>query len=288
MLAFVGSPESNSQSKTHSFFDVDETSTHRALVTNALEQICPERRLSRDAGGNATGCSECPRQTTEHDAKDLNWTLSRAFTGHFTSVGENNFVLSGLGCEDHNANFGGTFIFTVRGSALKLLDYRSGLITETCHKFRAPGSPDMLVCTREWGAQVRLWSYVYLVKFRQDGESEVQHIFEVLDVSRQPCGIDFYDDSDTTVQKAEINSLSLGDSGGKRPALVITARVGEKNPSDEERRVCQQEQKPIPLTLKTYRLEFTFEDGGFRPSSESKDALKLFPNPDSDENPWLP
>jgi hypothetical protein len=288
ILASVGSPDCHGQSKLHSFFDSDETSTHRALVTNALQQICPEGQLSRDPQGNARGCSECPLQTTEHDAKGLDWTLSRAFTGHFTSVDEENIVLSGVGCEPHSANFGGTFIFAVNGPALKLLEYSSGLITETCHKFRVPNSPDMLVCTHNWGAQVTLWSYVYLVKFRQDGRSDVQHIFEVLDMSQQPCGIDFYDDSETTVQKAEITSLSLANSGEKRPALVITARLGEKTPNNEERRACQQEQKAIPLTLKSYQLEFTFEDGVFRPSPESKKSLKLFPNPESDENPWLP
>jgi len=274
------------QSKMDAFFDPDEVSTHRILVADALKQICPRGLLSFDTHGNATGCHYCPPQATEHDADDLSWDLKRTFAGHFTSPDEENIVLTGRGCESHSANFGGTFVFAVNGSVPQLLHYESALITERCHKFRVAKSMDMLVCVDDWGAQVTLWSYVYLVKFHQNGQSNVQHIFETVDKSRQACGIDFFDGRNTSVQKSGITALEFAEPRDKSlTTLAITATLGEKSPTDEERRACQQG-KPVPLTLNTYRMTFLFDGNIFRPARESEKMLELFPKAESAEHSY--
>jgi hypothetical protein len=287
LLLLADSPLCLSQKKLPTFFGPDETDPQQALLVEALKLICPQGELLRDAHGIVAGCSHCPRQTTEWDADTLVWKLKRVFTGHFSSASEENIVLSGRGCEPHAANFGGTFVFTVRDSVVKLLHYNPALITERCHKFQAQNLPDMMVCTDDWGAQVTLWSFVYLVRFDRLGESNVSHIFEIIDESRQPCGIDFFDDSPTTVQKSEITALQIGKSKDGAPTLQITATLGEKNPTEEERKACQQG-KPIPLTLKTYRLDFVFKDGTFQPSLETVSHLKLFPKPETRDGAFSP
>jgi hypothetical protein len=147
--------------------------------------------------------------------------------------------------------------------------------------------PDMMVCTDDWGAQVTLWSYVYQVGFGQHGEGKVSHIFEVIDKSRQTCGIDFYDDSPTTVQKSQIMALEVGNAKDGAPNLSITATLGERNPSEEERKACQQG-KPIPLALNSYRLKFNFNRGTFQPSAATVSRLKLFPKAETRDGAHSP
>jgi len=286
-VLLADSPFSLSQDKLASFFEPDETNAHKAFVVGALKVVCPQGELSQDEQGNVAGCRHCPRATTEWDADTLNWDLKRAFTGHFTSAKEENIVLSGRGCEPHSLNFGGTFVFAVKDSAVSLLHYDRALITERCHKFQVQSQPDMLICTDDWGAQVTLWSYVYSVAFGRLGESKVNHIFEVIDKSRQPCGIDFYDDTPTTVQKSQITALEVGNPVEGAPTLFITATLGERNPTEEERKACQQG-KPIPLALNSYRLKFIFNGGTFRPSLETESHLKFFPKAESQDEAHSP
>ncbi len=123
------------------------------------------------------------------------------------------------------------------------------------------------------------------MKFHQNGRSDVEHIFETVDKSRQTCGIDFFDGSDTSVQKSGITALEFVEPREKSPTLVITATLGEKNPTDEERRACQQG-KPVPLTLNSSRMKFFFDGGIFRPASESEKTLELFPKAESTEDSY--
>jgi hypothetical protein len=286
-LLFVCSPICFSQDKLASFFDPDETTALAPEVTDALKLICPQGDISRDQQGRITGCRHCPRQTTEWDAEDLDWDLKRTFNGHFTARNENNLILSGRGCEPHSGNFGGTFVFAVTDSVVRLLRYDKAVITERCRRLTVMTAPDILVCTDDWGAQVTLWSYVYAVEFRPDGKSIVKHIFGTIDKSQQKCGIDFFDDSPTSVQESHITALDVSNSKGRPSNLFITASIGEKTPTDVERKACQQG-TPIPLRINSYRLDFFFDGSTFRPSEKSNATLKLFPKGESPEESYSP
>jgi hypothetical protein len=275
------------QDKLVSFFDPDETNQRESQVIEALKLICPESHVLRDQQGSVAGCQYCPRETGFADEKTLDWDLKRAFTGHFTSASEENIVLSGRGCESHSENFGGTFIFAVQDSVVRLLHYDEALITETCHKFDVRGAPDMLVCMDDWGAQVRLFSYLYQVEFDEDGGSKVTHIFETVDLSRQKCGLDFYDGRPTFIQESHITELNLTNRKGRPLTLSATASLGNKNPTEKERKACEQGE-PILLPLNLYQLVFLFNGSTFRPTPKSRETLKLFPKPELPKDSYSP
>lgn len=289
-LLLTDPPSCPGQDQPTSFFGPDETGTQKALVVQALKLVCPQGELLQDDKGNPAGCRHCPDDTTDSnlDADTLKWDLTQAFTGHFTSAQEENLVLSGRGCEPHASNTGGTFVFAVKDSVVSLLDYNRALITEGCHRFQLQNLPDMLVCTDDWGRQDWSWSYVYSVRFDRVGESKVRHIFEVIDRSKQHCGMNFFDDSPTTVEKSEITALEAGHSEDGAPTLLITATLGERNPTPEERKACDEEGKPIPLALNTYHLKFIFNGGVFQPTSDTADLLKLFPKPETPDQAYSP
>jgi hypothetical protein len=279
-------PTCNAQDKLNSFFDPDESIAHKAVVVGALKQICPRGQLSFDKQDNPSGCRDCPHETTEWDAEETGaqgWDLQRAFMGHFASAGEEDLVLSGRGCEAHMANYGGSFIFAVTGSVPRLLRYNGALITEKCHKFRFQSSPDMLVCTDNWGSMGVVDSYVYAVKFGRDGESKVDRIFATVDKSRDnACGISFADDKPTSVEESQITAMKLLNPTGNRTSLSNTATFGERNPTSEEREACRYGAKPIPLEIDSFRMEFFLKGSTFRPSKDTKQTLKLFPKPEWD------
>jgi len=120
-IAFVFllcSVSATGQDKLAAFFDPDETNTRATELVDALKEICPQGEIARNGRGYVAGCVHCPRQTAEGDSEDLNWELKRTFSGHFTSAREDNIVITGRGCEPHSSNFGGTFVFTVKGTAV--------------------------------------------------------------------------------------------------------------------------------------------------------------------------
>jgi hypothetical protein len=121
VLSLAGSPVCLSQDKLASFFDPDEANAQKALVVEALKLVCPQTELLFSDQGNVAGCRHCPRQTTEWEADNLEWNLNRVFTGHFTSTQDENLVLTGRGCEPHSENLGGTFVFAVKDSIVRLL-----------------------------------------------------------------------------------------------------------------------------------------------------------------------
>lgn len=270
--------------KGTAFFDPDEAVAYHAQVIEALKLICPAGAVA----GNGAGCHGCPKQTAfndNDDDQDVTWSLRRVFTGHFTSTTGENLIMSGIGCESHSANFGGSFIFAIDGPAIKLLRYDEALITEQCHKFEVPGAPDMLVCTDDWGAQVTLWSYVYQVAFDEDGDGDVHRIFETIDLSRQHCGIDFFTDKPTFIQESHLIGLKMEKSPTGLPVLFVTANFGRRFPTAEERKACERG-APIQLALPTYRLKFVLHGNTLRPSEPTKTSLKAFPKPEPPEGSY--
>jgi hypothetical protein len=139
----------------------------------------------------------------------------------------------------------------------------------------------------DWGAQVYLWSYVYQVGFDDDGDSEVTHIFETIDLSRQKCGIDSYNDRPTFIQESHITDLSLAKANGGPPTLYVTATLGKKTPTEKERKACE-EGVPIPLALKPYRLVFLLNGSAIIPTLKTEETLKIFPKPESPEDSHSP
>jgi hypothetical protein len=281
------SPICRGQDKLAAFFDPDETNEHQTEVAEALELVCPDGQMLRNQQEIVAGCRDCPRGTAEQDSESLDWKLRRVFTGHFTSVNEENIVLTGLGCEPHSKNFGGTFVFAVEHSGVRLLHYDEGLTTERCRKFQVRNARDMLVCMDDWGAQVTLWSYVYQVEFDENGHSKVTHIFEMIDLSRQKCGIDFFDGTPTFIQESHVTDLSLTNPIEGPLTLSVTATLGKKNPTEKERKACEQGE-PISLPLSSYKLEFVFNGSTFEPMPKSKETLKLFPKPESPKDSYSP
>jgi hypothetical protein len=281
------SPICRGQDKLDAFFDPDEANAHRNEVAEALKLICPDGLMLKNQQGIVTGCQECPQGTAEQNSEGLSWDLRRVFTGHFTSANEENILLSGVGCESHSNNFGGTFMFAIEHSRVRLLHYDEGLTTERCRKFQVRNAPDMLVCVNDWGAQVTLWSYIHQVKFDDNGESEVTHIFETIDLSLQKCGINFYDDTPTFIQQSHITGMSLTNPVGEPLTLSVTATFGKKNPTEKERKACEQGE-PISLPLTSYKLKFMFNGSTFEPLSESKETLKLFPKSESPKSSYSP
>ena len=168
----------------------------------------------------------------------------------------------------------------LRGSVPELLTYRKGLITERCRKFPVPKSADELLCMDQWGAQVTLWSYLYTVRFGKDGHSEMGYVFETIGMSRQACGINFFDESKTSVERSEISGLEFGSTNKSAPLLEVVAVLGERYPTEEERKACQRG-KPVPLSVKTYQLHFLFDGDRFRATRETEDKLRQFPKPGS-------
>jgi hypothetical protein len=278
---FVLTPASHGQDKLAGFFDPDEAKVRQVEVVEALKLICPKGAIS----GNGSGCRDCPKQTSFNDELGLSWDVKRVFTGHFTSVEGENLILSGRGCEPHSENFGGSFVFDMKGRSVRLLRYDEALITEKCHKFAVRDAPDMLICTDDWGAQVTLWSYVYQVAFDEDGQSDVHRIFGTIDLSPQHCGIDFFTDKPTFIQESHLTGLEMEKSPTGLPVLVVTANFGKRFPTAEERKACEQG-APIALALPTYRLEFLFDGKTFRPSEATKDSMKAFPKPESPEDSY--
>jgi len=288
-VAFLAlAPASRGQNRLAEFFDPDEAEARQLEVVEALKLVCPDGAITTDQQGKVSGCRSCPKQTSFNgDDPDVSWHLKRAFTGHFTSTTAENLILSGRGCEPHSENTGGSFVFVMDGSTVKLLHYDEALITERCHRFEVRGAPDMLVCTDDWGAQVTLWLYVYQAAFDEDGDSDVHRIFETVDLSRQHCGIDFFTDQATFIQESHLTGLNIEESREGLPVLFVTANFGKRYPTDEERKACQQG-TPIPLALRIYRLEFVFDGKTFRPSEATKASLKAFPKPETPANSYAP
>jgi len=286
-VAFLAlAPASRGQDRLAEFFDPDEAKSRQLEVVEALKLVCPDGAITTDQQGKASGCRSCPKQTSFNgDDPDLSWDVKRAFTGHFTSTTAEDLILSGRGCEPHSENTGGSFVFVIDGSAVKLLRYDEALIAERCRKFVVRDGPDMLVCTDDWGAQVTLWSYVYQVAFDGDGDSDVHRIFETIDLSRQHYGIDFFTEKPTFIQESHLIGLKMEKSPTGFLLLVVTADFGKRFPTAEERKACEQG-TPIPLALPTYRLKFVLHGNTFRPAEPTKALLKAFPKPEPPEDSY--
>ena len=101
------------------------------------------------------GCGEyCPSFTGFGEFGDnFEWYIEKIIRGHFLSAGSDDAVLSMAGCEPHSANFGGTILLSRKSGAWKMLWYKAGVDTSTCHKLRLKDGRDILLCLGEAGGQ---------------------------------------------------------------------------------------------------------------------------------------
>ena len=128
------------------------------------------------------------------------WELRNTLTGHFTSAQDNELIVGGFNCDSHANNFGGSFIFSLKTGKPRLLKYDSGLITDSCHKFRYADGREFLVCRGGWTGQGENDATVFLTRFDTTGKNADTVIFTTSDATAN-CGDDSSDESSVVRNK---------------------------------------------------------------------------------------
>ncbi|MFQ5816823.1 MAG: hypothetical protein ACE5H2_02555 [Terriglobia bacterium] len=265
-------------------YDDSTTETGAAAVAEAMAAICPQSELTRAEDGTVTGCRVCLPGMDFENERGFEWELRRATFGHFTAASADNLILSGIGCESHSSNFGGSLLFVLQSGKPQLMTYHKALITENCQKLRLQDGRDFLVCEHEWGGQGWAWSFVWSVVFHHPGNSEISALFTTED-SLKTCGEDPEGDSRHPVQHSTIQSIRFPDLNGDGLAdMSIRATLGKKLLTETERQACVRavnalEPPPVRIPTKEYQIDFLFDGKQFHVAPASKNVIALFPTP---------
>ncbi len=243
---------------------------NQADVEAAVALLCKPADTIRSQNGNASGCKACPKGTDFFGQKMGEWELRNALAGHFTSAVDNELIVSGFNCDSHANNFGGSFIFSLKTGKPQLLKYDSGLITDTCHKFRYADGREFLACRGGWSGQGENDSSVFLTRFDAAGKNADDVTFRTFD-STATCG----DDSTVKVPSSGIKNIEFSSKdSGELSGMTITATIGQVTCGEVNAERALGKEMP---SVKTYELHYIFNGRQFGITPESEAALKLFP-----------
>jgi len=130
-----------------------------------LDLICP-------ADAQATGCSNCPEETSYpgHPA----WKLDTITFGHFLGAKSEDALSGGSGCESHANGLLGTYLFTKDQAFWRKVWYDPRENTDDCKKLAASDSRDLLVCSAQDMHQGLGDSFLYLLDPGQDPDWKPQ------------------------------------------------------------------------------------------------------------------
>jgi hypothetical protein len=243
---------------------------NQADVEAAVALLCKPADMIRSKNGNASGCKACPEGTDFFGQNMGEWELRNTLVGHFTSAEDNELIVSGFNCDSHANNFGGSFIFSLNTGKPRLLRYNSGLITDTCHKFRYADGREFLVCRGGWSGQGENDASVFLTRFDAAAKNVDDMIFRTFDATAT-CG----DDSTVKIPSSGIKNIEFSSKdSGELTGMTITATFGQVTCGEVNAKRAPG--KEIP-SVKTYELNYIFDGRQFGITPESKAALKVFP-----------
>jgi hypothetical protein len=235
-------------------------------VEAAVGLLCKAKDLTRSKTGEVSGCRVCPEGTDFRGDKASQWELRSATEGHFTAAGEDNFLLSGSGCDSHAMNFGGSFVFSKTAGAMRKIRYDQGLITDRCHAFGYPDGRDFLVCRGGWGGQGENDENVFMAGFAASGKETVRYLLSTTDTTGS-CG----EDGSVRVQASRITGIEFQPKdSGAITGLTITATLGSVSCGQAMRRT-----KAAP-NVKSYSIAFVFNGQRFEVTPESRAAYLRF------------
>ena len=239
-------------------------------VEAAVSLLCKPTDIIRSQNGNASGCKSCPQGTDFFGQNMGEWELRNTIAGHFTSAEDNELIVSGFNCDSHANNFGGSFIFSLKTGKPRLLRYDSGLITDTCHKFRYADGREFLACRGGWSGQGENDASVFLTRFDATAKNGDDMTFRTFDATAT-CG----DDSAVKVPSSGIKNIEFSSKdSGELTGMTITATFGQVTCGEVNAKRAPGKEMP---SVKTYELHYTFNGRQFVITPESEAALKVFP-----------
>jgi len=244
-----------------------------AGAAEMLQAVCPGNVMA----GKGISCKgACPEETgfagtTEPDG----WWVSAVTRGHFLSATSDDAALAMAGCEPHAANFGGTVLLTRQGGRWTKRWYKSGVMTDECHKVAAPDGHDLLVCTGGWTGQgINAMSLFLMDLHAKDPSQEADYFFRAEDSMGACGGMDSANPEpvvSASLDKVEFLSRKI--SG--LPVISVTASYGKKPMKAGDWQACMDGKMAAPAE-KTYQIEYQFDGNVYKPAAASAAAAKLF------------
>jgi hypothetical protein len=269
-LSLSTSPACRSQGRAAQPANTTAPAANQADVEAAVALLCKPADIIRSQNGNASGCKSCPQGTDFFGQNMGEWELRNALAGHFTSAVDNELIVSGFNCDSHANNFGGSFIFSLKTGKPQLLKYDSGLLTDTCHKFRYADGREFLACRGGWSGQGENDASVFRTRFDAAGKNTDDVTFRTFD-STATCGDDFtVKVLSSGIKNIEFSSKDSGELAG----MTITATFGQVTCGEVNAKRAPGKEMP---SVKTYELHYTFNGRQFVITPESKAALEVFP-----------
>jgi hypothetical protein len=269
-LSLSTSPACRSQGRAAQPANTTAPAANQADVEAAVALLCKPADIIRSQNGNASGCKSCPQGTDFFGQNMGEWELRNALAGHFTSAVDNELIVSGFNCDSHANNFGGSFIFSLKTGKPQLLKYDSGLLTDTCHKFRYADGREFLACRGGWSGQGENDASVFRTRFDAAGKNTDDVTFRTFD-STATCGDDFT----VKVLSSGIKNIEFSSKdSGELTGMTITATFGQVTCGEVNAKRAPGKEMP---SVKTYELHYTFNGRQFVITPESKAALEVFP-----------
>jgi hypothetical protein len=251
-------------------------------VGTVSKQTAAEILVAACEGGKVDGdsCSKCP------NSDDGPWAISSVITGHFSSAGSEEVIVSSDSCYPQYPGIGIQVLLGKRnGKWIKLEDSMSS--RDACTRRKMPSGREFLIC-ESWG-------------YHRDGE--VSHSLSTAMVEDDKlAGRELFRASDTTAQcwEGTAENAEIKDVVFHGLDISITATAGFFQMNGRRLEQCRAafadavqttgkgvKQYPQPPAVKTYKIQYLFDGKGYTLTPASRAAAALF-DPAVDHSPPIP
>ena len=277
-------PGALSASDPQTIFPSDGEDPRKAGGRELLEVVCKGHVVLGKTMKCSTGCARYTDFGRFGDT-EFDWSLVRVTRGHFLSPTSEDAVLWMEGCESHASNWGGTLLLTREADRWKKVWYRSGLVTDQCHKVALVDGREILVCIGRAAAQGNVGTDLYV--------EDLLHPTEVLMADKGDAAFfGLYDDTLTCgdgqgrtfradpITRAFIQKVEFKSDGKE---LSVTAAHGKRRMTKEDAAACEAEGGPgnkrtsrfLP-PVKTYQIDFVFDGHTYKIAPGSEAAARVF------------
>jgi hypothetical protein len=197
--------------------------------------------------------------------------------GHFISADSQSAVVSTEGCESHDDLWGGSYLLTQRDNNWQVAWYKSGVITERCHKVIGRDGRDRLLCVNWDGGQGFQTETIYLEDVARPQELYAEHLDRLLQApdSVNACGgaAAGVNPLDPIAVRAYFERIEFTATG-----MTVLARRGQRRLTDRELNSCLHDRVPTvaPVPTQPFRIDLTFDGEKYRIAPASAAAAKQF------------
>ncbi|MBD2132635.1 hypothetical protein H6F47_09400 [Sphaerospermopsis sp. FACHB-1094] len=236
----------------------DSVKPSKKDAISIMQGICGKNNINKY---NPEACETCPSFTGSDSFGGV--VLTSIVYGNFTKSSNNEALIDLEGCKPRADNSGGSALIRKNNQQWYLVEYKAGLRSEKCLKFKASNSRHQLVCEGSHIGQGYLNTWLDVVTFTSN-KIVTSTLLTVLS-NEASCTPPYYEVTIRDFLAQDFNK------DGKNDLIINVSEAREsKNIKRSQDNLCEP-RLPKP---KFYQLTFLFNGQSFRPTSETAKIKK--------------